>query len=109
MSFLPKRCCDFIKCEIAKAVRVTNKQTIEYASFRVPRKGGASFHADLYPAYRTTKPASTFEEYFNGADKDPLREDFDPNHVSDAHKDAVKKENFMAKLGGNKIVADAVS
>lgn len=38
-SFLPKRCVDVMSCEVAKGVRLTGK-TVEYVSFKVPRKSG---------------------------------------------------------------------
>lgn len=38
-SFMPKRVVDVMPCEVARAVRLTAK-TVEYVSFKVPRKSG---------------------------------------------------------------------
>jgi coronin-1B/1C/6 len=54
-SLLPKRAVDLMACEINKGVRLTAK-TIEYVSFKVPRKAG-TFQADLYPNTKSTNPA----------------------------------------------------
>lgn len=39
LSFMPKRVVDVMPCEVARAVRLTAK-TVEYVSFKVPRKSG---------------------------------------------------------------------
>lgn len=44
---MPKRVCDLMACEVMRGVRLTAK-TVEYVSFKVPRKAG-TFQADLYP------------------------------------------------------------
>jgi coronin-1B/1C/6 len=38
-SFMPKRVCDLMSCEVMRGVRLTAK-TVEYVSFKVPRKSG---------------------------------------------------------------------
>ena len=53
-SLLPKRTVDLMACEIMKGVRLTAK-TIEYVSFKVPRKSG-TFQQDLYPPCRSMNP-----------------------------------------------------
>ena len=50
-SFMPKRALDVTTNEVAKGVRLTGK-TVEYVSFKVPRKSG-TFQADLYPPCRS--------------------------------------------------------
>jgi coronin-1B/1C/6 len=63
-SFLPKKILDTSINEVAKGVRLTNK-TIEYVSFRVPRKAGG-FQSDLYPPIRSSEAAMTAEDYLSG-------------------------------------------
>ena len=70
-SLLPKRTVDLIQCEIIRGVRLSAK-TIEYVSFKVPRKAG-TFQPDLYPDCKSLTPAQTFSEYWSGSDKDPVR------------------------------------
>ena len=53
-----------MSCEIMRGVRLTAK-TIEYVSFKVPRKAG-TFQADLYPNCKSLSPALTFDEWWNG-------------------------------------------
>lgn len=36
---MPKRVVDLMQCEILRGVRITGK-TVEYVSFKVPRKSG---------------------------------------------------------------------
>ena len=63
-SFMPKRVVDVMACEFQRGVRLTAK-TLEYVSFKVPRKSG-TFQADLFPPCREGKPTMTFEEYWGG-------------------------------------------
>ena len=97
-SFLPKRCVDVMSCEVAKGVRLTGK-TVEYVSFKVPRKSG-NFQADLFPPCRSTEPASKFEEYWSGVDKEPLRQEMKPEAQHSDHAAQIQRRStFMAKLG----------
>ena len=70
-----------MSCEVMKGVRLTAK-TIEYVSFKVPRKSG-TFQADLYPDCRSTNPALSFEEWWGGQNKDADRMELKPetNHA----------------------------
>jgi len=70
---LPKRIVDTAENEIMRGVRLTTT-TVEYVSFKVPRKAG-SFSADLFPPCKSTTPAGTFEDYWAGQDKEYLRVD----------------------------------
>lgn len=96
-SMMPKRFLDVMTCEVMKGVRLTAK-TIEYVSFKVPRKSG-TFQADLYPPCRGPLPAQKFEEYWSGVDKEPVRIELKPGAN---HQDIVtveRRSTFMAKLG----------
>ena len=74
---LPKRTVDLMACEIIKGVRLTAK-TIEYVSFKVPRKSG-TFQADLFPNCKSLNPAMTFDEWWGGMDKEPSRMELKPS------------------------------
>jgi coronin-1B/1C/6 len=62
-SFMPKRCVDFMNCEIMRGVRLA-ANNIEYVSFKVPRKSGG-FQADLFPPCKSNTPAMNFDEYWS--------------------------------------------
>jgi hypothetical protein len=95
-SFMPKRVVDVMACEAARGVRLTAK-TVEYVSFKVPRKSG-TFQSDLYPPCRSPEPAMKFEEYWTGVDKEPLRIEMKPDS-QDHHVSAARRSTFIAKLG----------
>ena len=69
---------DLMSCEIMRGVRLTAK-TIEYVSFKVPRKAG-TFQADLYPNCKSASAALTFDEWWSGQDKEPDRMELKPVH-----------------------------
>ena len=103
-SFMPKRTVDVMGCEIQRGVRLTAK-TIEYVSFRVPRKSG-TFQVDLYPPCKSLTPSMTFEEYWAGTDKEYDRIELKPALATSAdHKATVeRKATFLSKLTGVKEV-----
>jgi len=94
---MPKRGLDVMACEVMRGVRVTAK-TVEYVSFKVPRKAG-TFQADLYPPARTGEPAMKFDEYWSGVDKDPIRVEVKPEVKVHDHAHAQRKTTFLARLG----------
>lgn len=96
---MPKRCVDVMKCEVGRGVRLTAK-TVEYISFKVPRKAG-NFQSDLYPPCKSSEPAMKFEEYWSGVDKEPIRQEMKPedNFHADHFAQAQRRSTFMAKLG----------
>lgn len=96
-SFLPKRVVDVMSCEVAKGVRLTAK-TIEYVSFKVPRKNGSSFQPDLFPPCRSNEPAMKFEEYWTGVDKDPIRMEMRPDKQEHTFSPQ-RRSTFLSKLG----------
>lgn len=79
---MPKRQVDIMACEMLRGVRLTAK-TIEYVSFKVPRKSG-TFQADLYPPCRSLNPAMTFDEYWAGGDKESDRMELKPANSTSA-------------------------
>lgn len=76
-SFLPKKCCDLMANEVNRGVRLTAK-TVEYISFKVPRKSG-NFQADLFPPTRSSEAAVRFEDYISGSNAEPLRVELRPD------------------------------
>jgi len=62
--------------EIVRGVRLTAK-SIEYVSFKVPRKSGM-FQPDLYPPCKSGNPALNFDEYWKGTNKDADRLELKP-------------------------------
>jgi hypothetical protein len=94
---MPKRTVDVMTCEVARGVRLTAK-TVEYISFKVPRKAG-NFQADLFPPCRSQEPATKFEEYWSGVDKEVLRQEMRPEeHHTEHIVQAQRRSTFMAKL-----------
>lgn len=95
---MPKRVVDVMSCEVARAVRLTAK-TVEYVSFKVPRKAG-NFQADLFPPCKSIEPAMKFDDYIGGVDKEPLRQEMKPEDGFNDHIVAQHRKNtFLAKLG----------
>ena len=94
-SFMPKRVVDVMACEVMRGVRLTGK-TLEYVAFKVPRKTG-TFAADLFPDCKSGLPGSTFDEYWGGENKDPLRQEMKPQLTTTEHA-STRKATFMAKV-----------
>ncbi len=97
-SFMPKRIVDFMKCEVARAVRLTAKY-VEYVSFKVPRKSG-TFQADLYPPCKAPKAAFTFDEWQTGKNMDAERMELKPESSNVQEATMARKQTLMSKLKG---------
>lgn len=95
-SFMPKKVLDLMSNEVNRGVRLTAK-TVEYVSFKVPRKSG-TFQADLFPPCKSQEPAMKFDDYISGQNVDPIRVELRPDVKADAVS-AQKKANFMSKIG----------
>jgi len=91
-SFLPKKSCDLLANEVNRGVRLTAK-TVEYVSFKVPRKAGG-FQADLFPPTRSSEAAIRFEDYASGTNSEPKRVQLRPDAESAS---GAKKAVFAAK------------
>lgn len=74
--FLPKRCVDVNKKEVARALKVESGQVVPI-SFIVPRKADA-FQLDIYPDCLAGIPAVTSDEWVGGVSRDPIRKSMDP-------------------------------
>lgn len=71
-------------------------KTVEYVSFKVPRRSG-TFQADLFPPCRSSNPASTFEEYWAGTDKEAIRMELKPGDHHETFSPQ-RKQTFLSKL-----------
>eukprot|EP00616_Rhizochromulina_sp_CCMP1243_P006562 CAMPEP_0118965132 /NCGR_PEP_ID=MMETSP1173-20130426/2724_1 /TAXON_ID=1034831 /ORGANISM="Rhizochromulina marina cf, Strain CCMP1243" /LENGTH=451 /DNA_ID=CAMNT_0006913701 /DNA_START=40 /DNA_END=1395 /DNA_ORIENTATION=- len=75
--FLPKRALDVMRCETARALKLTSN-SVEPLSFIVPRKSDA-FQSDIYPPTFAGMPSHTADEWLAGADKPPVLVSVDPS------------------------------
>lgn len=93
---MPKKCVNFMQCEIQRALRITQKQA-EWITFKLPRKSG-DFQSDLYPPCEAGKEAHSYEEWAAGANVDPVMEKFDPNSVSVDQSTIDRQSTFKKKM-----------
>merc|ERR1711871_277604 len=70
LAFMGKRSLDTSICEIARALRLLNNNSMAPVRFEVPRKGGA-FQSDLYPDTYAGQPALSADEWMGGANALP--------------------------------------
>eukprot|EP01083_Nonionella_stella_P091497 255841_1 len=76
--WLPKRCLDTSKAEIACFYRLT-RDTVQPVSMQVPRKNPAQvFQDDLYPECPSGEKACEAEAYFNGENHEPKMKSLKP-------------------------------
>lgn len=76
---MPKKVCDLMSNEVNRGVRLTAK-TVEYVSFKVPRKSG-NFQPDLFPPTKSSEPAMKFEDYAGGQNLEPLKIELRPDQA----------------------------
>ena len=76
IGFVPKRGLDIMKCETARALKLTQK-TIEPLSFIVPRKSDA-FQEDIFPPTFAGIPGCTSDEWQAGANPTCSKISLDP-------------------------------
>lgn len=93
VAMLPKRAVDVTKCEIARMLKLTNKD-VEPLHFIIPRKSDL-FQADIFPDCRSNVKAMSADEFFGGKNATPKLMSLDPKK----RKDVVQKES-----GGMKVV-----
>ena len=98
---MPKQCLDPSGHEVDRFVRIDNKGTIDYISFRLPNRTGA-FQNDLYLPFQSNTPAIDYAEWASGVDK-PAQMMQLHEGMEDAELHSQKKSAFLAKL--NKPVA----
>lgn len=68
---VPKRALDIASCEIARFLKLTPKDMVLPISMQVPRKSEL-FQDDIFPDTYAGKPACTAQEWFDGANPDPV-------------------------------------
>jgi coronin-1B/1C/6 len=71
IGMLPKRGCDVSTCEITRFYRLNNNGFCQVIPFVVPRKSEL-FQEDLYPDTVSDVPAITADEWWLGANADPI-------------------------------------
>lgn len=95
-SIMPKTCLDAAGHEVDRFVRLDNKGTIEYLSFRLNNRTGL-FQPDLHLPFQSNTPSSDYAEWATGVDKKAnlmvLKEDMD-----DAELHPARKSAFLAKI-----------
>eukprot|EP00451_Oxyrrhis_marina_P000151 CAMPEP_0204271610 /NCGR_PEP_ID=MMETSP0468-20130131/20469_1 /ASSEMBLY_ACC=CAM_ASM_000383 /TAXON_ID=2969 /ORGANISM="Oxyrrhis marina" /LENGTH=453 /DNA_ID=CAMNT_0051247327 /DNA_START=40 /DNA_END=1401 /DNA_ORIENTATION=- len=78
--FLPKRCVDVGKKEVARALKVESSQVVPI-SFICPRKADA-FQSDIYPDCLSGTPSISADEWGEGGNREPVRMSLDPAQQS---------------------------
>lgn len=93
---MPKSCLDAEGHEVSRFVRLDNKGTIDYLSFRLPNRTGA-WQNDLYPPFNSNTPSSDYQEWASGVDKAPIMMQLHEG-MEDVELHSQKKSAFLAKL-----------
>jgi len=68
-AFLPKLSCDFMKCEIARLLKLQDNSVVPIR-FEVTRQA-FNFQADLFPDTYDCKPVYSSDEWFGGEKRNP--------------------------------------
>mmetsp|Transcript_32550 Transcript_32550/g.29399 ORF Transcript_32550/g.29399 Transcript_32550/m.29399 type:complete len:343 (+) Transcript_32550:236-1264(+) len=77
LGWVPKRCVDTTKNELARCIKLTNT-TIEWVTFRALRKSSV-FQPDLYPDCISEEPALSADEWVGGKNAEPKRRSMAPD------------------------------
>lgn len=77
VGFVPKRGLDVLKCETARALKLTSN-SIEPLKFIIPRKSDA-FQEDIFPPTFAGVPGCTAEQWMDGLDVEPPKMSLDPS------------------------------
>lgn len=102
-SFVPKKGLRTDRCEVMRYMKLTKTAVIPI-SFMVPRKTGSEiFQADIYPDCKAGLPSMSADEYFGGANKDPITMAMDPEKRNDdaAGVTFVKKATYAELAAEN--------
>jgi len=78
LAALPKRCCDVMKCEIIKFLKLTPNGNVVQIRFEVPRAENQFFQDDIFPDTPDGKASMTSSEWFGGANNPPNLISLDP-------------------------------
>lgn len=95
LGFLPKRCVDVKRNELARCLKLTTT-TIEYVTFCALKKTNL-FSEELYPDCLSEEPSLKAEEWVNGKNAEPKRRSMKPelagNVKSNATINVVSSDN----------------
>lgn len=78
---MPKKEIEYMKCEVMRFYRLTQKSFVEPVAMTVPRKSDM-FQDDIYPPCPAGKPSLTAEEWQGGTNKAPLLVKFSADGLS---------------------------
>ena len=81
-AFVPKRCLDISRNEIARIMKLTIN-TVESLSFHLPRRS-ETFQDDLFPDTVAGVPSMSCSEWVGGENKGPMVKALDPLRESEA-------------------------
>eukprot|EP00948_MAST-09A_sp_MAST-9A-sp1_P000569 g569.t1 len=78
--FVPRVALNTKDCEVARILKLTNKNTVQPLSFILPRKtaGTGMFHKDVYPDARQAVVCISAEDYASGSNSAPKYASMDP-------------------------------
>lgn len=88
----PKSSVDVLSCETTRFLKLSKENGVGRVSefkFIIPRKDEC-FQEDLFPDGYAGKPAQTADEYFDGADAQPILMNMDPDERDDSAAPAMK-------------------
>lgn len=98
IGWMPKRGINSNENEMNRIYKVTTKGIVDILRFFVPRKSDL-FQIDLYPDTRSTQPAMTAEEFFDGKNAPPILAAVNPAAaVAKPKVNVAKKANILASL-----------
>jgi len=104
--FLPKRCMDVSKHEVARCLKMESN-FIGYVSFKVPRKS-KEFQDDIFPDCPAGVPAVTSDDWVGGAEaKPPLLRSMKPGADSSLPKGAGGSSGVVTMKDLKKQLAEA--
>jgi len=70
LAVFPKQCCDVMKCEIMRFLKITPQGTVFPIRFEVPRVENVYFQEDIFPDTWDGKPSMRSSEWFSGVNKE---------------------------------------
>jgi len=100
IGFMPKRGMSVMKCEAARAFKLTQGPggtgVVQKLSFEVPRKSSANFQADIYPPTYAGEPAHTADEWLAGSNAAPMIKSLNPKDEGKAQTQDLDMKEYAA-------------
>eukprot|EP00034_Subulatomonas_tetraspora_P000518 GABW01000770.1.p1 GENE.GABW01000770.1~~GABW01000770.1.p1 ORF type:complete len:193 (-),score=80.42 GABW01000770.1:3-581(-) len=81
MAAVPTQALDHMACEVARLLRVS-KDSVDGITFTVPKKSRIDFHEDIFPDTYKGEAACEGEEWFSGANPEPVLVKVQPSAFS---------------------------